>query len=86
MVSHRCSALLLSGRGAARGGGPRRLWYPGTGRRGKGEGRKRKRGGAKLELSPLDSRRERELLRLHGPEGAPWGQPSERRALWTRGR
>lgn len=43
--------------------------------------RKRKRGGAKLVPSPLERRREKELLHL-GPEGAPWGQPSETRTLW----
>lgn len=46
--------------------------------------RKRKRGGAKLAPSPLERRREKELLLHLGPEGAPWGQPSETRALWTR--
>lgn len=43
--------------------------------------RKRKRGGAKLVPSPLERRREKELLLHLGPEGAPWGQPSETRAL-----
>lgn len=46
--------------------------------------RRRKRGGAKLVPSPLEKRREKELLLHLGPEGAPWGQPSETRALWTR--
>lgn len=46
--------------------------------------RKRKRGGAKLAPSPLERRREKELLLHLGPEGAPWGQPSETRALWTK--
>lgn len=46
--------------------------------------RKRKREGAKLAPSPLERRREKELLLHLGPEGAPWGQPSETRALWTR--
>lgn len=45
--------------------------------------RRRKRG-AKLVPSPLEKRREKELLLHLGPEGAPWGQPSETRALWTR--
>lgn len=45
--------------------------------------RKRKRGEAKLVPSPLERRREKELLLHLGPEGAPWGQPSETRALWT---
>lgn len=46
--------------------------------------RRRKRGGAKLAPSPLERRREKELLLHLGPEGAPWGQPSETRALRTR--
>lgn len=46
--------------------------------------RRRKRGGAKLAPSPLEKRREKELLHHHGPEGTQWGQPSETRALWTR--
>lgn len=44
---------------------------------------RRKRGGAKLAPSPLERWREKELLLHLGPEGAPWGQPSETRALWT---
>lgn len=46
--------------------------------------RRRKTGGAKLAPSPLERRREKELLLHLGPEGAPWGQPSETRALWTK--
>lgn len=42
-----------------------------------------KKGRAKLAPSPL-GRREKELLLHLGPEGAPWGQPSERRALRTK--
>lgn len=45
--------------------------------------RRRKRGVAKLVSSPLEKRREKELLLHLGPEGARWGQPSEMRALWT---
>lgn len=45
--------------------------------------RKRKRGGAKLAVSSLERRREKELLLHLGPEGAPWGQPTETRALST---
>lgn len=46
--------------------------------------RRRKRGEAKLAPSPLERTREKELLLHLGPEGAPCGQPSETRALWTR--
>lgn len=38
------------------------------------------RGEARPMTSPLEKRKEKEL-HLH-PEGAPWGQPSEMRALW----
>lgn len=33
--------------------------------------------------SPREKRRVKELHLHLGPEGAPWGQPSEMRALWT---
>ncbi len=46
--------------------------------------RKRKRRRAKLAPSPLERRKEKELLLHLGPEGAPCGQPSETRALWIR--
>lgn len=45
--------------------------------------RKTKRGGARLMPSPREKRRVKELHLHLGPEGAPWGQPSEMRALWT---
>lgn len=45
--------------------------------------RRRERGRAKLAPSPLERRREKELHLHLRPEGAPWGQPSEIRALWT---
>lgn len=41
------------------------------------------RGGARPMTSPLEKRKEKELHLYLGPEGAPWGQPSEMRALWT---
>lgn len=53
----------------------------GTGKETGRRHRRRKRGGAKLVPSPLRRRRERELPLHLGPEGAPWGQPSEMRAL-----
>lgn len=43
--------------------------------------RRTKRGGVRLMTSPLEKRKEKELHL--GPEGAPWGQPSEVRALLT---
>lgn len=41
-----------------------------------------KRGGVRQMTSPLEKRKEKELHLHLGPEGAPWGQPSEMRALW----
>lgn len=40
------------------------------------------RGEARPMTSPLEKRKEKELHLHLGPEGAPWGQPSEMRALW----
>lgn len=40
-----------------------------------------KRGGVRPMTSPLEKRKEKELHLHLGPEGAPWGQPSEMRAL-----
>lgn len=40
------------------------------------------RGEARPTTSPLEKRKEKELHLHLGPEGAPWGQPSEMRALW----
>lgn len=55
----------------------------GSGRETRKKHRRTERGGVRPMPSPLEKRREKELHLQLGPEGAPWGQPSEKRALWT---
>lgn len=53
----------------------------GSGRETGRKHKRSKRGEVRPMTSPLEKRKEKELHRHLGPEGAPWGQPSEMRAL-----